>query len=63
MTDGLPTVTLPNVAAGPDPFTFQAFVAETGVDCLLVLLQRDYTNCRKQVRDRSDAFEARDEAR
>lgn len=67
MTPSLPDGTFPNVAAGPDPFTFEEYVAETGVDFLLVLLQRDYycTNCRKQVRqirDRYADFEARNAA-
>ena len=67
MSSVLPEGTFPNVAAGPDPFTFSEFVAAEGVDFLLVLLQRDYycTNCRKQVRqirDRYDEFRERNAA-
>lgn len=53
---------LPNVAAGPDPFSLDALPGD--VDFVVLYLQRDYfcTNCRKQVRtlaDRVDEFHER----
>lgn len=50
---------LPNVGAGPDPFS----LADAGADLVVLLFQRDYhcTNCREQVRavaDRYDEFRA-----
>lgn len=54
---------LPNVAAGPDPFSLSGVAADETVDAVVVLLQRDYhcTKCRDQVKavaDRYDEFEA-----
>jgi len=53
---------LPNVAAGADPFSLADAAAEH--DAVVLFFQRDYhcTNCRKQVqsvRDRFAAFEKR----
>lgn len=53
---------LPNVGAGPDPFSLREFAAE--YDAVVVLFQRDYHcgNCKDQlgtVADRYDEFEAR----
>ena len=67
MSETLPEGTLANVGAGPDPFSFGEFVAETEPSFLLVLLQRDHycTNCRKQVqqvRDRYNEFTDRETA-
>jgi len=53
---------LPNVAAGPDPFSIDALPGD--VDFVVLFFQRDHycTNCRKQVRtvaDRIDDFHDR----
>ncbi len=53
---------LPNVAAGPDPFSLDALPDD--VEFVVLYLQRDHycTNCRKQVRtlaDRVDEFHER----
>lgn len=55
--------TLPNVAAGPDPFSLSAAAADH--DALVLFFQRDYhcVNCREQVQAVSahyDAFRERD---
>jgi peroxiredoxin Q/BCP len=59
----VPDFELPNVAAGPDPFSLAAAAADPDLDAIVLLFQRDYHcgNCRKQVRaiaDRYDEFEA-----
>ncbi len=61
--DGVPDFELPNVAAGPDPFSLSAVAADPDTDAVVLLFQRDYHcgNCRKQVQaiaDRYDEFEA-----
>jgi peroxiredoxin Q/BCP len=58
-----PEFELPNVAAGPDPFSLSDAVADPEVDALVLLFQRDYHcgNCREQVQavaDRYDEFAA-----
>jgi peroxiredoxin Q/BCP len=52
----LPSLSLPNVGPGPDPFD----PAAVETDFLLVLLQRDHycTNCRGQVQEVADRYEA-----
>lgn len=54
---------LPNLGAGPEPFSVGSLPADT--DFVLLCFQRDYhcTNCRKQVQalaEEYDAFRARD---
>jgi peroxiredoxin Q/BCP len=54
---------LPNVGAGPDPFSLSAL--DESVSFVVLLLQRDHycTNCRSQVQtvaDRVDDFRERD---
>lgn len=56
-------VSLPNVAAGPDPFSLASLPDD--VSFVVLFLQRDYycTNCRSQVQtlaDRIDEFHDRD---
>lgn len=58
-----PAFELPNVGPGPDPCTLRALARE--YEFVVIFFQRDRhcTNCRrqvKQVRDRYDAFRARD---
>lgn len=62
-TERVPDFELPNVAAGPDPFSLGSVAADPAVDAVVLLFQRDYHcgNCRKQLRaiaDRYDEFEA-----
>ena len=59
----VPDFELPNVAAGPDPFSLSAAAADPDTDAVVLLFQRDYHcgNCRKQVQaiaDRYDEFAA-----
>jgi len=61
--DGVPNFELPNVGAGPDPFSLAAAASDSDTDAVVLLFQRDYHcgNCRKQVQaiaDRYDEFEA-----
>ena len=61
--DGVPDFELPNVAAGPDPFSLHDVAAAPETDAVVLLFQRDYHcgNCRKQVQavaGRHDEFEA-----
>ncbi|ELZ20535.1 peroxiredoxin, partial [Halosimplex carlsbadense 2-9-1] len=54
---------LPNAAAGPDPFSLAALPSD--VRFVVLFFQRDHycTNCRSQVQavaDRVEAFRARD---
>jgi len=54
---------LPNAAAGPDPFSLESLSAETAF--VVLLFQRDHycTNCRQQVQavaERYDEFQTRD---
>ena len=58
-----PEFELPNVGPGPDPCSLSALARD--YDFLVLFFQRDHhcTNCRRQVkavRDRYDAFRARD---
>lgn len=58
-----PDFSLPNAAAGPDPFSLSALPGDVGF--VVLLFQRDFycTNCRKQVQavaDRIDDFRDRD---
>jgi len=62
MTTQLTDFSLPNVAAGPDPFSLSALDDE--IDFAVLFFQRDHycTNCRKQVQqlaDHVDAFRER----
>jgi peroxiredoxin Q/BCP len=62
MADEVADVPLPNVAAGPDPFSLSALPGS--VDFAVVFLQRDHycTKCRAQVQrlaDRVDDFKTR----
>jgi peroxiredoxin Q/BCP len=59
----VPDFELPNVAAGPDPFSLSAAAADPDTDAVVLLFQRDYHcgNCRDQVQaiaDRYDEFAA-----
>ncbi|GAA0553024.1 redoxin domain-containing protein [Halorubrum ejinorense] len=59
----VPDFELPNVAAGPDPFSLAAAAADPDTDAIVLLFQRDYHcgNCRKQVQviaERYDEFAA-----
>ncbi len=59
----VPAFSLPNAAAGPDPFSLSALADDVGF--VVLCFQRDHycTNCRDQVRElaeRYDAFRARD---
>ena len=59
----VPDFELPNVGAGPDPYSLSAAAADSDTDAIVLLFQRDYHcgNCRKQVRaiaDRYDEFAA-----
>jgi peroxiredoxin Q/BCP len=59
----VPDFELPNVAAGPDPFSLSAAAADPDTDAVVLLFQRDYHcgNCREQVQaiaDRYDEFAA-----
>lgn len=63
MTQQMSDFSLPNVAAGPDPFSFSDLADD--VAFAVLFFQRDHycTNCRKQVQqlsDRIDAFHDRD---
>ena len=57
MSDGAADFSLPNVAAGPDPFSLTALREE--IEFVVLFFQRDYycTNCRKQVRELADRYE------
>lgn len=62
-SERVPDFELPNVAAGPDPFSLAEAAADPDVDAVVLLFQRDYHcgNCRKQVQaiaDRYGEFEA-----
>lgn len=62
MARQVPDVSLPNVAAGPDPFSLSELPAD--VPFVVLFFQRDHycTNCRKQVQalaDRVDEFRDR----
>jgi len=62
-SERVPDFELPNVAAGPDPFSLSAAVEDPGVDAVVLLFQRDYHcgNCRNQVQaiaERYGEFEA-----
>ncbi len=62
-TTTVPDFELPNVAAGPNPFSLSTVAADPDVDAVVLLFQRDYHcgNCRKQVQavdDRYAEFEA-----
>ncbi|SER41808.1 redoxin domain-containing protein [Natrinema salaciae] len=54
----IPDFSLPNVAAGPDPFSLSALPDD--VEFVVLFLQRDYycTNCRDQVQELADRIEA-----
>ena len=59
----VPDFELPNVAAGPDPFSLAAAADDPDTDAVVLLFQRDYHcgNCRDQVRaiaERHDEFAA-----
>ena len=59
----VPDFELPNVGAGPDPFSLAAAAADPDTDAVVLLFQRDYHcgNCRDQVRavaERYDEFAA-----
>lgn len=61
MSQTVPDFELPNVGAGPDPFSLSDAAQDDGVDAIVLLFQRDYHcgNCRKQVSaiaDRYDEF-------
>lgn len=63
MTEQVRAFSLPNAAAGPDPFSLSDLPAE--VSFAVLFFQRDHycTNCRKQVQqlaDRIDEFRDRD---
>jgi peroxiredoxin Q/BCP len=63
MSEQVREFSLPNVAAGPAPFSLSALPAE--VSFAVLFFQRDYhcANCRKQVQelaDRIDEFRTRD---
>jgi len=63
MADAASDLSLPNVAAGPDPFSLSSLPAS--VSFAVLFLQRDHycTNCRSQVQalaDRYEAFRERD---
>jgi peroxiredoxin Q/BCP len=63
MTEQVQDFSLPNVAAGPDPFSLSELPAD--VSFAMLYFQRDHycTNCRKQVQqlaDRIDEFRQRD---
>ena len=62
MTTQLTDFSLPNVAAGPDPFSLSAL--DDDIEFAVLFFQRDHycTNCRKQVQqlaDHVDAFRER----
>ena len=54
-----PDFELPNVAAGPDPFSLSGVASDPAVDGIVLLFQRDYhcINCRKQVQAVSRRYE------
>src|SRR6056297_2861055 len=58
MSTQLTDFSLPNVAAGPNPFLLSALGEE--VDFVVLFFQRDHycTNCRKQVQQLADHVEA-----
>ena len=58
MAQQVPDISLPNVAAGPDPFTLSELPAE--VPFAVLFFQRDHycTNCRSQVQELADRIEA-----
>ena len=58
MNTQLTDFSLPNVAAGPNPFSLSALGEE--VEFVILFLQRDHycTNCRKQVQQLADHVEA-----
>lgn len=63
MTQQMSDFSLPNVAAGPDPFSLSDLADD--IAFAVLFFQRDHycTNCRKQVQqlsDRIDAFHDRD---
>lgn len=65
MPSPVPPFSLPNAAAGPDPFSLSALPED--VSFVVLFFQRDdyCTNCRQQVQavaDRYDEFRARDAA-
>jgi len=57
MTDGVPDLSLPNVAVDPDPFSLDSLPAD--VSFVVLYFQRDHlcTNCRKQVQDLAEHHE------
>jgi len=57
MARQVPDVSLPNVAAGPDPFSLSELPAD--VPFVVLFFQRDHycTNCRKQVQALADRVE------
>lgn len=64
MADIAPDFELPNVAAGPDPFSLHEDAAREELHAVVLCFQRDYhcRNCRQQVTaiaERHDAFESR----
>ena len=58
MSSQLTDFSLPNVAAGPDPFSLSAL--NDDVDFVVLFFQRDHycTNCRKQVQQLAEHVEA-----
>lgn len=52
-----PDLSLPNVATGPDPFSFSAL--PSNISFVVLFFQRDYycTNCRSQVQELADRIE------
>lgn len=58
-TTSAPEFELPNVGPGPHPFTLNSVAAEDH-DAIVLLFQRDYhcRNCRRQVREVADRYEA-----
>lgn len=57
MTETVPEFTLPNLGAGPDPFSLATLDEDTAFAVLF--FQRDYycTNCREQVQELADRIE------
>lgn len=58
--DNPPAFELPNVGAGPDPLSLEDLTTDPDTDYVVLLFQRDYhcRNCRKQVTDIADHYDA-----